>query len=69
MLLHVTRRHLAEEMRAWGVTNATAQEVVDRMLSHLGPALVEAAQQLDVADELLQRTLVQPRRLASDAAK
>ncbi|HVA58935.1 MAG TPA: HipA domain-containing protein [Mycobacteriales bacterium] len=64
MLSHVTRRHLADEMRAWGVADAAAQAVVERVLTSLDPALIMAAEQLDVPDELLQRTLVQVHRLA-----
>jgi serine/threonine-protein kinase HipA len=68
MLLHITRRHLADEMRAWGVADATAQAIVDRVLTRLEPALIKAAEQLDVPEELLQRTLAQVHRLASTAA-
>jgi len=65
MLLHVTRRHLVEEMASWGLQTVDAEDVVERVLSRLGATLADAATQLSVPDELLERTLAQVQRLAS----
>ncbi len=64
MLLHITRRHLVEEMRAWGMPAAAAEALVERVLTALDTTLVQAGEQLSVPESSVQRTMTQVRRLA-----